>query len=53
MIADAVAALLSLFLVEPFEARTRAALAAARAPEALIRDVATCASRASGWARGT
>jgi len=47
VIADAVAALFTLFLVEPFEARTREALAAARAPEAVIRDVAACAARAA------
>jgi len=47
VIADAVAALLALFLVEPFEVRTRDALAAARAPEAVLRDVSECAARAA------
>ncbi len=47
MIADAVAALFTLFLVEPFEARTREALAAARAPEAVVRDLSECAARAA------
>jgi hypothetical protein len=47
VIADALAALFTLFLVEPFEVRTREALAAARAPEAVVRDLSDCAARAA------
>jgi hypothetical protein len=46
MIRDFILSLVSFFIVEPFQAELNAKLAAAQAPQAIVRDVTSCATAA-------
>jgi hypothetical protein len=61
---DLIAALISFFIIEPVQAEMAEKLAAARAPQAIVTEVAACARRAApliveralndpAWAAGT
>ncbi len=45
MFADLIAWIFAIFFVEPFEAATREKLAAARAPQEIVRQIGDCARR--------
>jgi hypothetical protein len=45
MLADLVAWIFAIFVVEPFEAVAREKLAAARAPQEIVRQIGDCAGR--------